>query len=135
LFFKRGQNNRADKPGSIPKEWGHGIIEERSQFVSFLGLGDELHDSRTQLYRHCILKGYRHGLLRGLQAAGWNFPYGATWNHGVPRELQFNELLVMRNPAKIGIEAQVFILCLTWSRSIRAERTTVSSYPLAVSAH
>jgi len=35
-------------------------------------------------------------------------------------------MIALCNPAKIGIEAQVFILCLTWSRSIRAERTTVS---------
>jgi hypothetical protein len=112
LFFKHGQNNRADKPGSIPKEWGHGLIEESSQFVSFLGLGDELHDSRMQLYRHCILKGYRHGLLCRLQAADWNFPYGTTWNNGIPRGLQVNDLIASRNPAKIGIEVQVFTLCL-----------------------
>jgi len=51
-----GQNNRADKPGSITKERGHGLTEEAPQFVSFSGLGDEFHDSRIQLCRHGILK-------------------------------------------------------------------------------
>jgi hypothetical protein len=55
LFFMRGQNNRADKPASIPKERGHGLTEETSQFVSFFRLRDELHDTRMQLYRHWLL--------------------------------------------------------------------------------
>jgi hypothetical protein len=58
-----------------------------------------------QLYRHCILKGYCHGLLCTLQAANWNFPYGATWNHGIPHHgipqgLQFNELIALRQSGK-----------------------------------
>jgi hypothetical protein len=92
LFFKRGQNHRADKPGSIPKEWGHGLTEEPSQFVSFPGLGDELHDSRMLLYRLCIIKGYRDGLLCRLQAADLNFPYDTISNHGVPQDYKLMNL-------------------------------------------
>jgi hypothetical protein len=82
LFFMCGQNNRADKPASIPKERGHGLAEETSQFVRFFRLRDELHDTRMQLYRHWRL--YR------LEVAERNFPYGTMWNHGIPRYLQVN---------------------------------------------
>jgi hypothetical protein len=73
----RGQNNRAEKPGSIPKEGGHGHTEETPQFVGFAGFGDELHGSRIQLSRSRI-RVYRDGQLCRLKATERDFLHGAT---------------------------------------------------------
>src|SRR5260370_7809547 len=40
-FFMLGQNNRADKLGSIPKERGHSLTEETPQFICFHWLGSD----------------------------------------------------------------------------------------------
>ncbi len=42
-----GQNNRADKLGSIPKERGHSLTEETPQFICFHLLGS-VRESQTE---------------------------------------------------------------------------------------
>jgi hypothetical protein len=45
-----------------------------------------------------------------LNATVGDFLSGARWNHGVPPHMQANEITAHRNPAKSGMEAQVFTL-------------------------